>query len=150
MSYPIIRLCDVLAKPVESVLDSQKTINANTLRLIDSYKDENGDMKFLNYTVNNDDGSKYEIKVPELTMVNVPSLTVRDMKITMNLEDKKRDESNNLMVSLSTEQSKWKSYKIELQVAESTEPMGIHRLNTILMDSVKTNKIVQLSNDTRS
>ena len=150
MSYPIIRLCDVLAKPVESVLDSQKTINANTLRLIDSYKDENGDMKFLNYTVNNDDGSKYEIKVPELTMVNVPSLTVRDMKITMNLEDKKRDESNNLMVSLSTEQSKWKSYKIELQVAESTEPMGIHRLNTILMDSVKTNKIVQPINDTRS
>jgi hypothetical protein len=150
MSYPIIRLCDVLAKPVESVLDSQKTINANTLRLIDSYKDDNGDMKFLNYTVNNDDGSKYEIKVPELTMVNVPSLTVRDMKITMNLEDKKRDESNNLMVSLSTEQSKWKSYKIELQVSESTEPMGIHRLNTILMDSVKTNKIVQPSNDTRS
>jgi hypothetical protein len=141
MSYPTFKLSDVLSKPIESVLESQKTINVNTLRLIDNYKDEKGDMKFLNYTMNNDDGSKYEIKVPELTMVNIPSLTVRDMKITMNLEDKKLDGSNNLMVSLSTEQSKWKSYKVELQVSESTEPMGIHRLNTILMDSVKTNKI---------
>jgi hypothetical protein len=141
MSYPTFKLSDVLSKPIESVLESQKTINVNTLRLIDNYKDEKGDMKFLNYTMNNDYGSKYEIKVPELTMVNIPSLTVRDMKITMNLEDKKLDGSNNLMVSLSTEQSKWKSYKVELQVSESTEPMGIHRLNTILMDSVKTNKI---------
>jgi hypothetical protein len=59
----------------------------------------------------------------------------------MNLEDKKRDNANNLMVSLSTEQSKWKSYRVEMQVSESNEPMGIHRLNTILMDSVRTNKI---------
>lgn len=141
MSYPIIKLSDVLAKPIASVLESQKDINDNTLGLIDHYKDVNGNMEYLNYTVENEDNTKYDIKIPKLTMVNIPSLAVRDMKITMNLEDKKRDNANNLMVSLSTEQSKWKSYRVEMQVAESNEPMGIHRLNTILMDSVRTNKI---------
>ena len=141
MSYPIIKLSDVLAKPIESVLESQKDINNNTLGLINHYKDANGNMEYLNYTVENEDNTKYDIKIPKLTMVNIPSLAVRDMTIIMNLEDKKRDSSNNLMVSLSTEQSKWKSYRVEMQVAESNEPMGIHRLNTILMDSVKTNKI---------
>lgn len=141
MSYPIIKLSDVLAKPVASVLESQKDINDNTLGLIDHYRDVSGNMEFLNYTVENEDNTKYDIKIPKLTMVNIPSLAVRDMKITMNLEDKKRDNANNLMVSLSTEQSKWKSYRVEMQVSESNEPMGIHRLNTILMDSVKTNKI---------
>ena len=135
-----MQLTEVLAKPIESVLESQKNINDNVLGLISKYSDESGNMKFLTYTVG-DDESKHEIKIPELTMVNIPSLAIRKFNISMNLEDKKYNSGNNLMVSLSTEHSRWKSYKIDMEVSESTEPsLGIHRLNTILMDSVKTNK----------
>ena len=141
MSYPIMQMAEVLAKPIESVLESQKNINDNVLKLIDTYNDASGNMKFISYSVGNDD-SKYEIKIPELTMVNIPSLSIRKFNISMNLEDKKYNNSNKLMVSLSTEQSRWKSYKIDMEVSESSEPsLGIHRLNTILMDSVKTNKL---------
>ncbi len=146
MSYPIMQMAEVLAKPIESVLESQKNINDNTLGLIDKYNDEEGNLKFISYTVGDGD-SKYEIKIPELTMVNIPSLSIRKFNIQMNLEDKKYSNGKNLMVSLSTEQSRWKSYKIDMEVSESNEPsLGIHRLNTILMDSVKTNKLPSVSN----
>ncbi len=141
MSYPIMQLTEVLAKPIESVLESQKNINDNVLGLIDKYNDASGNMKFITYNVG-DDENKHEIKIPELTMVNVPSLSIRKFNISMNLEDKKYNNRNNLMVSLSTEHSRWKSYKIDMEVSENNEPsLGIHRLNTILMDSVKTNKL---------
>jgi hypothetical protein len=141
-----MQMAEVLAKPIESVLESQKNINDNTLGLINKYNDEQGNLKFVSYSVGEGD-NKHEIKIPELTMVNIPSLSIRKFNIQMNLEDKKYNNGNKLMVSLSTEQSRWKSYKIDMEVNESNEPsMGIHRLNTILMDSVKTNKLPSTGN----
>ena len=80
MSYPIMQLTEVLAKPIESVLESQKNINDNVLGLIDKYNDASGNMKFITYNVG-DDENKHEIKIPELTMVNVPSLSIRKFNI---------------------------------------------------------------------
>ena len=142
MNYPTMRMSDALSAPIQSVIETQQKLNANTLGMIRNHMDASGNVKYQNYTIQNDDLSRTEIQIPELSMVSIPSLSIRKFNISMNLEDKKRDKFNNTMVSLSTANSRWKSYAVEMSIEENNDPpLGLHRLNMILMESVKTNKI---------
>ena len=139
MNYPTMRMVDALSAPIKSVIEAQHTLNVNTLGMIRNHMDLSGNVKFQNYTIQNEDASCSEIRIPELSLVNIPSLAIRKFKISMDLEDKKRDKYNNTMVSVSTAGSQWKSYGIEMSIEESINPnVGLHRLNMILMESVKS------------
>ena len=142
MNYPTMRMSDALSAPIQSVIETQQKLNANTLGMIRNHMDMSGNVKYQNYTIQNDDLSRIEIQIPELSMVSIPSLSIRKFNISMDLEDKKRDKFNNTMVSLSTANSRWKSYAVEMCVDTNVDPpLGLHRLNMILMESVKINKI---------
>jgi hypothetical protein len=154
MSHSIKHLKNALASPITSVLDAQHTVNLHTLDLIDKYNDDTNGFQFKNYKVKNEN-STYDINVPVLSMVQIPSLTVSKFNITMNVEDKLIDfdhdyncdssessssssscSSSEIDVYITTEKSIFKNYNIDMEVTQGQQPLGLTKLNQLLYEFI--------------
>jgi hypothetical protein len=137
-------LSHILAGPILSCLDAQSQVNSQTLDLINTYTSvENGQTGMTKYIVNNTPDTNYEIAIPTLTMVNIPTLVFNKVKISMHVKKNTRDKNTNTdLFSLSSLSSKNNTYKIDIEISQNTQPpLGIHRLNTLLMENVITTKL---------
>ena len=137
-------LSDILACPILSCLDAQSRVNSQTLDLINTYTSlENGQTGMTKYIVNNNPDTSYEIAIPSLTMVNIPTLVFNKVNISMHVKKNTRDKNTNTdLFSLSSLSSKNNTYKIDIEISQNTQPpLGIHRLNTLLMENVITTKL---------
>jgi hypothetical protein len=131
-------LSDILASPIVSCLHAQSEVNSQTLELINTYTSvENGNTGISKYTMNNSDTS-YEIAIPTLTMMNIPTLVFNKVNISMHV----KKNGNTDLFSLSSLSSKNNTYKIDMEISQNTQPpLGIHKLNALLMENVTTKKI---------
>ncbi len=120
-------LSDILANPIMSLSKSQQIINNQKMRLFNDYIDENNNIKCVTYKISNN-----EISIPAITMVNIPSFSINKFKVSLNVEDK-----TNLKVATVNQSSKWTTHKIDMEVVQEVESTGFHRLNALLLESIK-------------
>jgi len=136
-------LSNILANPILSCIDAQHKINSLTLDLIKTYTSE--EIGITKYTVNhNNPDSKYEIAIPTLTMMNIPTLVFNKLNISMHVKKNGSNRQNNNvdLFSVSCLSSKQNIYKIDMEISQNNQPpLGIHKLNTLLMENVITTKI---------
>jgi len=138
MNYSYLPIVDVLAKPIFATIDAQHEINNHTINMIQNYTTDN---KFINNTYFTD---KTEISIPQLSLVQIPSLGIKKFNFDMSLENKPtlyNNENYNLDVKLTNYTSKWKTIDSKIEVSETSVPIGLTKLNSILADQIKIKSI---------
>jgi hypothetical protein len=93
MPKSILSCKDVLSNPIIAVLDAQHNVNLHTLELINKYTDCDNYIKYNEYNIKNNEDS-YNISIPELNLVHIPSLSIKQFNISLNLEDKSNFDSD--------------------------------------------------------
>ena len=138
-------LSDILANPILSCIDAQHKINSQTLDLINTYtSEEMGITKYTINNMNNNPNTNYEIAIPTLTMMNIPTLVFNKLNISMHVKKNGSNRHNNNvdLFSVSCLSSKQNTYKIDMEISQNNQPpLGIHKLNTLLMENVITTKL---------
>lgn len=152
-SISVISLKSALSRPITAALDAQHVVNLHTLDLIDKYNDNVNGFQFKNYKVKNENNT-YDINVPVLNLVQIPSLTVSKFNVSMSLEDEiihvdsnfytsSSDSDShcyhtdsNINVSLTNNKSIFKTYDINMEVSQQQEPVGLTKLNQLLYEFI--------------
>ena len=130
MSINEIPFTEALYKPIKAILDTQHHINEQTINMIDNYQ------TIKEFTINTNDNTIKKILIPMLNLVQIPSLNIKKFNVEMNLEDR-----GDVGVKLSTKNSNSKTYDINMEIGETTQPNGLIKLNNILAELIKIEKV---------